>query len=78
MQHMLKAMGQSNVPQAKPILEINPNHEIIKKLNLTTDKVVIEDMSYLLFEQSLLIEGAEIKNPIQFSNRLNKFLQKAI
>ncbi|MBN2737207.1 MAG: molecular chaperone HtpG [Spirochaetales bacterium] len=78
MQHILRAMGQDNAPQAKPILEINPNHEIIKKLNMVSDTAIIEDMSYLLLEQSLLIEGATIKNPAQFSQRMNRFLQLAI
>jgi len=78
MQSMLKAMGQQNFPEVKLILEINPNHEIIKKLAETKDDAVVEDVSRLLFEQSILIEGVELKNPAQFAKRLNKMLERAL
>ena len=81
MQHILKAMGQGGDQGVKPILEINPNHEIVKKLmNLkgAKGKQVLEDVSWLLFEQALLIEGAQLKNPTQFAKRLNGIMAKAL
>ena len=78
MQHLFKAMGQKNMPDFKPILEINPEHEIIKKLEGTEDKAVIEDISYLLLEQALLIEGVELKSPSEFVKRLNRVMGKAL
>ncbi|OHD65110.1 MAG: molecular chaperone HtpG [Spirochaetes bacterium RBG_13_51_14] len=78
MQHILKAMGQKNVPDFKPILEVNPEHEIIRKLSGTEDKAVIEDISHLLLEQALLIEGVELKSPSEFVKRLNRVMGKAL
>jgi molecular chaperone HtpG len=78
MQHLFKAMGQKNAPDFKPILEINPEHEIIKKLEKTEDKAVIEDISHLLLEQALLIEGVELKSPSDFVKRLNRVMGKAL
>ncbi len=77
MQHMLKAMGQDNLPEIKPILEINPNHPIIKGLENTTDTDLIKDVSRLLLEQSQLMEGVELKDPADFTKRLNRFLARA-
>ncbi|MBP7734920.1 MAG: molecular chaperone HtpG [Spirochaetes bacterium] len=78
MQHLLKAMGQKNMPDFKPILEINPEHEIIKKLETADDKAVVEDISHLLLEQALLIEGVELKSPSEFVKRLNRVMGKAL
>jgi molecular chaperone HtpG len=78
MQEMLKAMGKKDFPEIKPILEINPKHEIIKKLSETTDDKLFEDISRLLLEQALLIEGVEIKNTPNFVKRLNTILEKAL
>jgi molecular chaperone HtpG len=78
MQAMLKAMGQKNMPEIKPILEINPNHAIITALTGTENKELIEDMSHMLFEQALLVEGAELKEPADFVKRLNRLLSKAV
>ncbi len=78
MQHMLKAMGQKNIPEIKPILEINPSHPIVTKLENTKVKKVIEDVSFLLLQQALLVEGAEMKKPADFVARLNRILEKAL
>ncbi len=78
MQHIFKALGQQDMPNIKPILEINPGHEIVKKLSAAGDEDLIEDISRLLFEQALITEGAEIKNPADFSKRLNRVIDKAL
>ena len=78
MQHILKSMGQSDIPDIKPILEINPDHPIVQKLSEATDEKVIEDVSWLLFEQALLVEGVELKKPAEFVKRLNRVMAQAL
>lgn len=78
MQHILKAMGQENLPEFKPVLEINPDHEIIKKLEGAADEALIEDISFLLLEQAMLVEGMELKSPNAFVARMNRVMNKAI
>jgi molecular chaperone HtpG len=78
MQQMLKAMGQKQMPDIKPVLEINPDHEIVKKLENTTDDSLINDASWLLLEQALLIEGVPVDNPGLFVQRLNRVLNRAV
>ena len=78
MQQMLKAMGQTQFPSMKPVLEINPDHEIVKKLEAATDDALINDASWLLLEQALLIEGVPVENPGLFVQRLNRVLSRAV
>ncbi len=78
MQEMLRQMGQDNIPEIKPILEINPTHPIVKKLEEIKDDNAFEEISRLLLEQALLIEGVEIKNPANFVKRINSMMQKAL
>jgi molecular chaperone HtpG len=78
MQHILKAMGQQEIPDIKPILEVNPNHPIVQKLQASQDDGLLEDVSYLLLEQAMLVEGAELKQPADFVKRLNRILEKAV
>lgn len=78
MQHILKAMGQQNMPEFKPILEINPEHDIVRKLRDTTDDSLIRDASLLLLEQAMLIEGVALKNPVDFVKRLNRIMNMAL
>jgi len=77
MQHLLKAMGQKELPDFKPILEINPNHPIVEGLKDKDDETV-QAVSHLLFEQALLVEGVELKKPAEFVKRLNSMLAKAL
>ena len=78
MQQMLRAMGQNSLPAMKPTLEINPDHEIVKKLLATTDDAVINDAAFLLLDQALLIEGVPVENPGAFVQRLNRVLTRAV
>jgi molecular chaperone HtpG len=78
MQQMLRAMGQTDLPAAKPTLEINPDHEIVQKLLKRTDDSVTEDASWLLLEQALLMEGVPLQNPAAFVQRLNRVLSLSI
>ncbi len=78
MQTILKAMGNASMPEIKPILEINPGHPIIVKLNSETDEGIIEDVSNLLYEQAMLIEGMKLENPVTFVRRMNAMIDTAL
>ncbi|NLN13925.1 MAG: molecular chaperone HtpG, partial [Arcobacter skirrowii] len=77
MAHMFKAMGQ-DVPEIKPILEINPNHEIVQKLNLTKDEELIEDISWILLDLGKISEGMDISDRVAFTKRLTKITAKSL
>ena len=51
MQQMLRAMGQTDIPSPKPTLEINPDHEIVKKLLARSDDAITTDASWLLLDR---------------------------
>ena len=72
---MMKAMGQSG-PDLKPILEVNGDHPILAKIKDSEDETLIKDVSEVLFNQALLIAGAEIKEPAEFVKHLNNLLSK--
>ncbi|HEY1949436.1 MAG TPA: molecular chaperone HtpG [Bryobacteraceae bacterium] len=78
MQQMLRAMGQNQMPSPKPTLEVNPDHEIVKKLQGSTDDGLIQDAAWLLLEQALLVEGLPVENPGIFVQRLNRVLSRAV
>lgn len=77
MAQMMKAMGQS-VPEVKPILEINPDHSLIKKIGEVSDEELIKDLSWYLLDQAMLVEGMALKNPADFAIRLNKLVEKGL
>jgi len=68
---MLKAAGQ-NAPDAKPILEINPEHPLVQRLKYEDAK--FDDWSHILFDQALLAEGGALTDPSGFVKRLNEML----
>jgi molecular chaperone HtpG len=78
MQQMLKAMGQKDLPALKPTLEINPDHEIVKKLLARSDDAVAADAAWLLFDQALLMEGVPLESPATFVQRLNRIMSLSI
>jgi molecular chaperone HtpG len=78
MQQMLRAMGQTDIPSPKPTLEINPDHEIVKKLLARGDDAVTQDAAWLLFDQALLMEGVPLQDPASFVQRLNRVLNLSI
>ena len=78
MQQMLKSMGQTGFPPMKPVLEINPDHEIVKKLEASSDESLVNDAAWLLLEQALLIDGVPVENPSLFVQRLNRVLSRAV
>ncbi len=78
MQQMLRAMGQNELPSAKPTLEINPDHEIVKKMLAHADDSITADAGWLLLDQALLLEGVKLQDPASFVQRLNRVLNLSI
>lgn len=76
MQGLLKSLGQGDVPMSKPILEINPEHGIVQHLQKVEEPELFGDMSQLLLDQALLIEGLQLKDPGAFVKRLNKMMAR--
>ncbi|MEO5348171.1 MAG: molecular chaperone HtpG [Magnetococcus sp. YQC-3] len=73
MERILKDAGQE-VPGAKRILEINPEHALLLRLQGETDSQRFDDLSYILFNQALLCEGGQLEDPADFVRRLNTLL----
>jgi molecular chaperone HtpG len=74
MAQMLKAMGQAEMPDIKPILEVNGEHPIVLSLKNTGDEERIADIAGVLLDQALLVEGIKLKDPANFVRRLNRLL----
>lgn len=70
---MLKAAGQT-APEAKPILEINPNHKLIKRLEAETVDAKFGDLAFVIFDQALLAEGGTLDDPASFVKRMNSLI----
>lgn len=77
MEAMLRSMGQ-DVPDSKPILEINPEHPAVKAIQTLaeTNEESAADYGQLLYDQALVAEGREIKDPAAFAKRINSLLIK--
>ena len=70
---MLKAAGQT-APESKPILEINPGHKLVKRLEAETAETVFNDLALVLFDQALLAEGGSLNDPASFVKRMNSLI----
>ncbi|MBE9568800.1 MAG: molecular chaperone HtpG [Proteobacteria bacterium] len=75
MQQIMEAAGQY-APKAAPVLELNADHQLIKKLNDITDDDLFEEYTYLLFEQAQLAAGAPLEDAAGFVKRVNKLLEQ--
>jgi molecular chaperone HtpG len=73
LERILKAAGQ-DVPPVKPILEINADHPIVKRLAQESDDARFAEWSQILFDQATLAEGGQIEDPAAFVKRLNDLL----
>ncbi len=78
MQQMLKQMGQADLPEITPILEINPDHEIVKNLEKEQGEEMMKDVSTLLLEEAMLVEGIPLKEPSAFVKRLNRVMARVV
>ena len=71
MERILQAIGQ-DAPSTKPILEINPQHAIVKQIDVEGE--LAEDWASVLFDHAVLAEGAALKDPGGYVKRINKLL----
>ncbi|MFC1740195.1 molecular chaperone HtpG [Pseudomonadota bacterium] len=73
LQRLLEQAGQ-DVPDSRPVLELNPTHPLVEKLAALEDQGNFADLSLVLFEQALLSEGANLEDPAGFVRRVNNLL----
>ncbi|MFZ9034539.1 MAG: molecular chaperone HtpG [Francisellaceae bacterium] len=76
LQKMMADAGQMMVPGmgGKPVLEINPEHKLVKHLKEEQDDASFADWSKLLYQQAMLSEGAQLEDPSSFVALMNKYL----
>ena len=67
---MLKQAGQA-APESKPVLEVNPEHPLIKKLD---GSVHFHDLAQIVFDQAVLAEGGLPEDPAAYVKRVNALL----
>ena len=67
---MLKDAGQA-VPESKPILEINPSHPLVKKLQGSSQ---FDDLANVIFDQAVIAEGGLPEDPAEYVKRINNLL----
>ncbi len=74
LERMLKAAGQS-VPSSKPILEVNPEHPLVQKLDAArSQETRFADLAHIVFDQALLAEGGQLEDPAGFVKRINALM----
>ncbi|MBS0462006.1 MAG: molecular chaperone HtpG [Proteobacteria bacterium] len=73
MQRLLKQAGH-DVPESKPVLEINPKHALAKRLENETDAARQQDIALLLLDQAQLLEGVALEDPAAYVRRVNRLL----
>ena len=79
MAQMMKQMGQGgDTPEPAPIFQVNPNHELIQKLNDSSDANLVNDAAHVLLDQAKLFDGQELSDTADFISRLNRIITKAI
>ena len=76
LQRMLQQAGQE-VPESKPVLELNPGHPLVDRLSTEEAESRFDDLALVLFEQALLSEGAVLADPADFVRRVNGLLTGA-
>ena len=76
MRRIMEAAGQK-APASKPILEVNPNHPLLQRIEKTDAGEDFNDLSMLLFEQATLADGGQLPEPAAFVQRLNRLLMKS-
>lgn len=78
MMRQMGAMGMgADIPEPKPILELNPNHTILTKL-LDAETQKQEEVAHLLLEEAKLLEGGKLKDVNAFVKHLNTLLQNSL
>lgn len=73
MRRIMEAAGQQ-LPDSKPVLELNPQHPLVAKLKGESGEERFNDLAAIIFEQALLAEGGHLDDPAAYVKRLNKLL----
>jgi molecular chaperone HtpG len=73
MRRIMEAAGQE-VPESKPILEVNPGHPLVEILDQEADEDRFADLASIIFDQAHLAEGGQLDDPAAYVSRLNKLL----
>ena len=73
LQRLLEQAGQE-VPDSRPVLELNPGHALVHRLRDENDESRFADLALILFDQALLSEGASLDDPAEFVRRVNTLL----
>ena len=73
LRRMLEASGQE-IPETKPILEINVEHPLVSRLAAEADEQRFEGLSNIVLDHALLAEGSQLDNPAAYVHRMNKLL----
>jgi molecular chaperone HtpG len=73
MRRIMEAAGQE-VPVSKPILEINPSHPLVVRMDAEADEDRFTDLAAIIFDQAKLAEGGQLDDPAAYVARLNKLL----
>lgn len=77
LQRLLKAAGQE-VQDIKPIFELNPEHPLVKLLHAEKNDDRFKEWSNILFDQAVLAEGGQLKDPAMFVSRMNKLFLELV
>lgn len=76
---MMRQMGmQGDMPESKPILELNPNHAILTSLLESKNSEKTKEIAHLLLEEAKLLESGKLKDVNAFVKRLNALLQASL
>ena len=73
LRRMLETAGQK-LPESKPVLEINLEHPLVRKLSAESDEKRFAALSNIILDHALLAEGAQLENPAAYVHRMNQFL----
>lgn len=76
LRRMLEASGQK-LPESKPILEINIDHPLVRRLSAETDDERFIELSNIVLDHALLAEGTQLANPADYVRRMNRLLLDA-
>ena len=73
LRRMLEASGQE-LPETKPVLEINIDHPLVTRLSAETNDARFGELSHIVLDHALLAEGAQLDNPAEYVRRMNQYL----
>ncbi len=78
LQRIISKMSNTNAPMSKRVLEINPNHALLQKLQAkfaaNADDAIIPKYAQLLFAQSLLAEGSPLPDPVEYTKLVTEIM----